>query len=47
MRRRFAAVDEGDDVGMLETLEDFDLGGQVVFELLVELAQVDGLDGDE
>jgi hypothetical protein len=43
----FMAVDQGDNVWMLETLENIDFGGKVVLQLLVELREVDGLDGDE
>lgn len=41
----FMAVDEGHDVRMMEALQNVDLGGKVVFQLLVELGQVDRLDG--
>lgn len=41
------AIDECDNVGMVEALEDIDLGGKVVLEFLVELRQIDGLDGNE
>lgn len=47
VRRGFMAIDECDDVGMVEALEDIDLGGKVVLEFLVELRQIDGLDGNE
>jgi hypothetical protein len=40
------AVYERDDVRMLETLENLDFGGEVVFELLVEPPQGYGFDGD-
>jgi hypothetical protein len=41
------AVDQGNDVWVLEALENIDFGGKVVLQLLVELREVDGLDGDE
>lgn len=43
----FMAVDKGDNVWVLEALEDIDFGGKVVLQLLIELREVDGLDGDE
>ena len=45
--RRLFAIDEGDDVGMVEAFKDGNLRRQIVLELLVELSQVDGLDCDE
>ena len=47
VRGGFMAIDECDNVGMVEALEDIDLGGKVVLEFLVELRQIDGLDGNE
>ena len=44
---RVFAVDESYDVGMVEAFEDRDFRGQVLFELLVELAQVDRFDGND
>lgn len=41
------AVDQGDDVWVLEALKNIDFGGKVVLQLLVELREVDGLYGDE
>lgn len=40
----FFAVDERSYVRVMEALEDRDLGGQVVFQLLIELAHVYRLD---
>lgn len=34
-------------MGVMEVFEDRDFGGQVLFELFVQLAQVDGFDGDD
>lgn len=39
------AIDKSNNVGMVEALEDVDLRGEVIFEFLIELPQVDGLDG--
>jgi hypothetical protein len=38
------AIDQRDDVWMVQAFEDSDLGGEVVFELFVELRKVDRLD---
>lgn len=38
---RFSAIDQSDDVRVVQTLEDFDFTVKVVFELLVELREVD------
>ena len=34
---RFSAVDEGDDMRMMETFEDVDFGVEILLEFLVEL----------
>lgn len=47
MGTRVFAVDEGYDVRVVEAFEDRYLGGQVLFEFLVELAEVDRLDGND
>jgi len=39
-------IDEGDDVSVVQASQDGDLGDEIVFELLVQLGDVDGLDGD-
>jgi len=39
MGRRLLAIDESNDVRMVEAFEDVDLGGQVVLELLVQLRE--------
>ena len=39
------AVDKSDNMGMVKALEDVDLRREVIFEFLVELSQVDRLDG--
>lgn len=39
------AVEEGHNVRMMEALQNVDLGGKVVFQLFIELGQVDRLDG--
>ena len=44
MSIRFAAVDQGYDVGVVESFEDFNLAVEVVFEFAVELGEVDRLD---
>ena len=36
---------EGDDVRMPERLEDVNLSVEILFELLVQLPEVDGFDG--
>lgn len=46
MRRRLMAVDERDDVRVIQTLENVDFGREVFSQLLVELRQVDRFDGD-
>lgn len=46
VRGGLMAVDERDDVGVVEAFENVDLRGQIVLELLVEFRQVDRLDGD-
>lgn len=40
----FFAVDKGSDMRVMEALKNGDLGGQIVLQLLVELAHVDGFD---
>lgn len=45
MRGGFMAVDESNDVRMVKALEDLDLRGQVILQLLVELPEVDRFDG--
>lgn len=42
----FITVEEGDDVGMIEALEDLNLGRQVFLQFLVELRESDRFDGD-
>lgn len=37
MRGGLVAVDERDDMRMMQALEDIDFGGKVVFQLLVKL----------
>lgn len=39
------AIDESHDVWMEKATQDGDLGREVVFEFLVQLAHVDGFDG--
>jgi hypothetical protein len=39
------AVEEGDDVGVVQVAEDAHLGFEVVLQFLGELLDVDGLDG--
>ena len=41
------AVNQGNNVWMVQAFEDSDLGGEVVFELFVELGKVDRLDCHE
>lgn len=43
----FVAIDEGDDMRVLEVLEDINLGIQVLLKLLVELRKRNGLDCHE
>lgn len=38
------AVDQRYDMGMMEALQDVDLGIEVLLQLLVELVHVDGFD---
>lgn len=38
-------VDEGDDVWVMEVLQDEDLAVEIIFELRIELLQIDGFDG--
>jgi hypothetical protein len=45
--RRLSTVNQGNDVGVVEALEDLDLAVEVVLELAVELREIDRLDGDE
>ena len=40
------AVDESDDMRMVEALEDMNLRVEILLQLPVELRQVDRLDGD-
>ena len=41
---RFFAVDQGNDVGMMEAFENVDLGVEVVFELFIESVDINRLD---
>ena len=41
------AINQCNDVWMVQAFEDSDLGGEVVFELFVELRKVDRLDCHE
>jgi hypothetical protein len=41
MCRRFSAVDQSDDMWMVQPLENLDFAVEVVFQLLVELRKVD------
>lgn len=41
---RLLAVDQRYDMGMMEALQDVDLGIEVLLQLLVELVHVDGFD---
>jgi hypothetical protein len=41
---RLTAVDQGHDVGVVKAFEDLDLAVEVIFELAVELGEVDRLD---
>jgi hypothetical protein len=43
---RLVAIDKGDDVGVMQAAQDRDLRNEVVFELFVQLGDVDGFDGD-
>jgi hypothetical protein len=43
----FETVEEGDDVGMMQFSEDLDFFIEIGFELVTELRDVDGFDGDE
>lgn len=45
MHRRIFAVDECDDMRMMKALEDRYLRRQVIFQFLIQLAQVHRLDG--
>jgi hypothetical protein len=40
------AVNQSNDVWVVEAFEDVDFGAEVLLEFLVELGQVDGFDGD-
>lgn len=40
------AVDESDDMRMIEALENLDLRVEILLQLPVQLRQVDRLDGD-
>ena len=44
MGSRFFAIDQGNDVGMMEALENVDLRVKVVFELLIESVDINRLD---
>ena len=44
MGRRFSAIDESDDMGMVEAFEDLDFAVEVVLELLIEFRQIDRFD---
>ncbi len=44
---RFTAVDKSYDMRMVKALEYLDFAVEVFLELLVELREVDGLDGYE
>ena len=41
---RFLAVDQSDDVWMMQAFEDVDLGIEIFLELLVELVEMNRLD---
>lgn len=41
------AIDECDNMRMMQTLEDIDFGGKVVLQFLIELRQIHRLDGNE
>ena len=41
---RFSAVNEGNDVRVVEAFQDLDFTVEVLLELLVEFRQVDGFD---
>lgn len=41
----FMAIDESDDMRMVQALENVNLRREIVFQLLVEFRQVDRLDG--
>ena len=41
---RFSAINQGNDMGMVETFEDLDFAVEVIFELAVQLRKVDRLD---
>lgn len=43
---RLLTIDEGDNVWVMQALEDGDFGCQVVFEFLVELREIHRLNGD-
>lgn len=47
MGSRFFAVDQGNDVGMMEALENVNLGVKIVLELFIESVDIDRLDGYE
>lgn len=44
---RLLTVNERDDVWMMEALENLYLGVKILFQLLVELVQVNRFDGDQ
>jgi hypothetical protein len=46
VRGGFMAIDQSDDVRVMEAFENIDLRRQVIFELLIQFGQVDRLDGD-
>ena len=41
---RFSAVNQGNDMGVVEAFEDLDFAIEVIFELAVQLRKVDRLD---
>ena len=47
MLRGLLAINQRDDVWMVQAFEDSDLGGEIVFKLFVELRKVDRLDCHE
>lgn len=45
MRGSLLTVDEGDDMWVMEVLQDEDLAVEVILELRIELLQIDRFDG--
>lgn len=44
---RFLAVDQGNDMRMVKTLQDMDFRVEIFFQLFVQLVHIDGFDGNE